>query len=65
LLRHPLGLLLLLGWLWLLMHHFFVGIRFLLVELGIGETRESGRQTAWSALIAGVAVAVLLWVLFL
>lgn len=65
LLRHPLGLLLLLVWLWLLMHHFFVGIRFLLVEIGIGETRESGRQTAWSAMIAGVVAAVLLWVMFL
>lgn len=62
---HPLGLLLLLGWLWLLMHHFFVGIRFLLVEVGVGETREGGRQTAWSALIAGVVSALLLWMLFL
>lgn len=64
-LRNPFGLLLLLGWLWLLMHHFFVGIRFLLVEIGIGESREGGRQTAWSALIAGIASALLLWVLFL
>jgi len=65
LLRHPLGLLLLLGWLWLLMHHFFVGIRFLLVELGVGETRKGGRDTAWSALIAGIVAAILLWVMFL
>lgn len=65
LLRHPLGLLFLLGWLWLLMHHFFVGLRFLLVEVGIGETRQGGRDTAWSALIGGIAAALLLWVLFL
>ena len=64
-LRHPLGLVLLLGWLWLLMHHFFVGIRFLLVEIGVGETRKSGRDTAWSALIAGIVAAILLWVMFL
>lgn len=64
-LRHPLGSLLLLAWLWLLMHHFFVGIRFLLVEVGVGETREGGRQTAWSALVAGVVSAILLWALFL
>jgi succinate dehydrogenase / fumarate reductase, cytochrome b subunit len=65
LVRHPLGLLLLLGWLWLLMHHFFVGIRFLLVELGVGETRKGGRDTAWSALIAGIVAAVGLWAVFL
>lgn len=65
LLRHPLGLALLLGWLWLLMHHFFVGIRFLLVELGVGETRKGGRDTAWAALIAGMVAAILLWVMFL
>lgn len=64
-LRHPLGSLLLLAWLWLLMHHFFVGIRFLLVEVGVGETREGGRQTAWSALVAGVVSAILVWALFL
>lgn len=65
LLRHPVGLLLTLGWFWLLMHHFFVGIRFLLVEVGIGETRKGGRDTAWSALIAGIVAAILLWVVFL
>jgi succinate dehydrogenase / fumarate reductase, cytochrome b subunit len=62
---HPIGLLLLLGWLWLLMHHFFVGIRFLLVELGVGETRKGGRDTAWAALVAGMVAAVLLWVVLL
>jgi len=64
-LRHPLGRLLLLGWFWLLMHHFFVGIRFLLLEVGIGETRQGSRDTAWSSLAAGVVSALLLWVLFL
>jgi len=64
-LGHPVGLLLLLGWLWLLMHHFFVGIRFLLVEVGVGETRKGGRDTAWSALIAGIVSAILLWAVFL
>lgn len=64
-LRHPLGLVLLLGWLWLLTHHFFAGIRFLLLEVGVGETRESGRSTARAALVAGVVAALLLWVLFL
>ncbi len=64
-LGHPLGRVLLLGWFWLLMHHFFVGIRFLLLEVGIGETRQGSRDTAWASLAAGVVSAVLLWVLFL
>ncbi len=64
-LGHPLGRVLLLGWFWLLMHHFFVGIRFLLLEIGIGETRQGSRDTAWASLAAGVVSAVLLWVLFL
>ncbi|AHE98453.1 succinate dehydrogenase, cytochrome b556 subunit [Thioalkalivibrio paradoxus] len=64
-LRHPLGLLLLLGWFWLLAHHFFVGLRFLLLEFGVGETREASRATAWWALGAGLVTALLLWVLFL
>jgi succinate dehydrogenase / fumarate reductase cytochrome b subunit len=65
LLGHPVGLVLLLGWLWLLMHHFFVGIRFLLVEFGVGESRKGGRDTAWSALIAGIVSAFLVWAVLL
>ncbi len=61
--RHPLGSLLLLGWLWLLMHHFFAGIRFLLADLGFAEDREQARSSAWTALIAGIVAALLLWVL--
>lgn len=64
-LRHPLVLLLLLGWLWLLMHHLVVGVRFLLLELGIGETRESARKSAWISLITGIIVTILAWVVLL
>lgn len=60
-LRHPLGMLLLLFWIWLLMHHLLVGIRYLLLEVGIGETREGARQSAWIALVAGIASAILVW----
>ncbi|AGA33113.1 Succinate dehydrogenase cytochrome b-556 subunit [Thioalkalivibrio nitratireducens DSM 14787] len=63
--RHPLGLLALLGWFWLLTHHFFAGVRFLLLEFGIGETREASRTTAWWALGAGLVAALLLWAMFL
>ncbi len=61
LLKHPLGSLALLLWLWMLIHHFFVGIRFLLLEIGIGETREGARKSAWIALVAGVLAAIAVW----
>lgn len=60
-LKHPLGSLVLLLWLWLLMHHFLVGIRFLLLEFGVGETREGARKSAWIALGAGILSAVVVW----
>ena len=47
---------------WSLFHHFFSGIRFLLIDLEQGVTRERARLTAWLANIAGVICALLyLW----
>jgi len=65
LVRHPLVLVLLLVWLWFLMHHLVVGVRFLVLELGIGETRESSLKTARIALITGIVSALLIWILLL
>ena len=47
---------------WSLFHHFFSGIRFLLIDVEQGVTRERARLTAWLANIAGVICALLyLW----
>ena len=47
---------------WSLFHHFFSGIRFLLIDLEQGVIRERARLTAWLANIAGVICALLyLW----
>mgnify|MGYP001828807789 CR=1 FL=1 len=47
---------------WSLFHHFFSGIRFLLIDLEQGVTRQRARLTAWLANIAGVICALLyLW----
>ncbi|MAE21013.1 MAG: succinate dehydrogenase, cytochrome b556 subunit [Pseudomonas sp.] len=45
-------------------YHFVAGIKHLLMDMGIGETKESGRTGAIITLIAGVIVIVLagVWV---
>jgi len=45
-------------------YHFVAGVKHLLMDMGIGETRESGRTGAIITLIAGVVVIVLagVWV---
>ncbi|WP_018873321.1 succinate dehydrogenase, cytochrome b556 subunit [Thioalkalivibrio sp. ALJ16] len=59
--RHPLGALVLLVGVWWLMHHLFAGIRYLLMEFGIGEDREGSLRTARDALYAGLFAAVAVW----
>ncbi|WP_028491922.1 succinate dehydrogenase, cytochrome b556 subunit [Thioalkalivibrio sp. ALE19] len=58
---HPLGLLVLLGVLWWLLHHLFAGIRYLAMEFGIGEDREGSLRTARQALIAGIVATLIVW----
>ncbi|MDQ4423507.1 MAG: succinate dehydrogenase, cytochrome b556 subunit [Thalassolituus sp.] len=45
-------------------YHFVAGVKHLLMDMGIGETKESGRTGAIITLIAGVVVIVLagVWV---
>lgn len=45
-------------------YHFVAGVKHLLMDIGIGETKESGRVGAMITLIAGTAVIVLagVWV---
>jgi len=40
-------------------YHFVAGVKHLLMDMGIGETKESGRTGAIITLIAGVVVIVL------
>lgn len=44
---------------WSLLHHLFAGIRFLLLDLGLGLERTIARQSAWTATIAGVVVLII------
>lgn len=43
---------------WALLHHLFAGVRYLLLDLGIGLERPVARRSAWTAMVAAVAVLV-------
>lgn len=53
-LDHPLILMLQLLLLWSLTHHFFAGIRFLLIDAEIGVEKNQARIGAWLVFLAGV-----------
>lgn len=55
-LAHPLARLLLLLLAWALLHHLFAGVRYLLIDLGLGVQRPAARRSAWTALAAALAV---------
>jgi succinate dehydrogenase / fumarate reductase cytochrome b subunit len=50
----PLVKLVLLGVIWLYAHHFFAGIRYLLLDLHIGIGKEPSRTSALAVLVLGV-----------
>ena len=52
---NPLIKVMLLGILWALLHHFFAGIRYLLLDLQAGMELRSARASAWTVL--GVSLA--------
>ena len=62
---HPLCKLVLVGLLWAYLHHFFAGIRYLLIDLHIGDDLTPARQSSVAVLVASVAltliIAVRLW----
>jgi succinate dehydrogenase / fumarate reductase cytochrome b subunit len=44
---------------WSLLHHLFAGLRYLLLDLGIGLDRAVARQSAWTAIVSALAVLVI------
>ncbi|HXN15950.1 MAG TPA: succinate dehydrogenase, cytochrome b556 subunit [Usitatibacter sp.] len=57
---HPVLKLVLLAGVWLYAHHFFAGIRFLLLDLHLGITKEAARASALGVLVLGVAATLLI-----
>jgi succinate dehydrogenase cytochrome b subunit len=62
---HPLCKLFLVGLLWAYLHHFFAGIRYLLIDLHVGDDLKPARQSSVTVLGASLAltliIAVSLW----
>jgi len=50
---------------WSLLHHLFAGLRFLLIDIGIGVEREPARRSAWTvnALALLLVLAYIGWIL--
>ncbi len=52
--------LILLGFVWGLMHHLLAGIRYLLIDIDIGVEKPLFRQTAWAVIVAAPVLALIL-----
>jgi succinate dehydrogenase / fumarate reductase cytochrome b subunit len=52
--------LILLGFIWGLMHHLLAGIRYLLIDIDIGVEKPLFRQTAWAVIVAAPVLALIL-----
>lgn len=61
LLHHALFRLLLLAFLWALLHHLYSGIRYLLIDVEVGVDRPAYRYTAWAVTLLAPLSALLLW----
>lgn len=62
---NPLAKLVLLGLLWAFMHHFFAGIRYLMLDLDKGIQLEPARATAKLVFVASLVATVILGWVFL
>ena len=58
-LQNPVVMFIQLVLVWSLAHHFFAGLRFLLLDFDIGVTKSSSNLTSWLVIIAEVMVVVM------
>ena len=56
------GRLIAFGYTWALMHHMLSGVRHLVWDLGFGFKATEREWLTWAALIGGITLTVLLWV---
>lgn len=57
------GRLVLFGYTWALMHHLLSGIRHFVWDLGYGFGPSEREGLAWAALIGGIVLTVLIWII--
>ena len=60
---HPIGKLILFGYTWSLLHHLCSGIRYFFWDLGYGFGANEREALTWGALIAGISLTVLIWII--
>lgn len=53
------GKLFLIGMSWAFLHHFFAGLRFLLLDIHVGVDLEGARRTSWAVLALSLAGTVI------
>ena len=58
-LNFPVAKVILLGFVWAFLHHFFAGLRYLLLDLHIGVDKAAARTSSIWVLILGVVATVL------
>ncbi|MFX8704223.1 succinate dehydrogenase, cytochrome b556 subunit, partial [Acinetobacter baumannii] len=56
------GRLIVFGYTWALMHHMLSGIRHFVWDLGFGFTPNEREALTWGALIGGIVLTVLVWI---
>jgi succinate dehydrogenase / fumarate reductase cytochrome b subunit len=61
LLAHPLGLLVLLGYTWALIHHMLGGVRHLIWDTGQGLDIKSVNGLSWVSIIASLVTTAAIW----
>lgn len=57
------GRLIVFGYTWALMHHLLSGIRHFVWDLGYGFKPNEREALTWGALIGGISLTVLLWII--
>jgi succinate dehydrogenase / fumarate reductase cytochrome b subunit len=57
---HPLCKFFLVGLLWAYLHHFFAGIRYLLLDLHVGDDLKPARQSSVAVLAASLALTLII-----
>ena len=57
-LAHPFAKLVLVGFAWLYAHHFFAGLRYLLLDMHVGIDKVPSRTSAYVVLVLGALAAI-------
>lgn len=62
LLGSPLGLFVLFGYSWSLIHHALGGVRHMIWDVGVGLTKPAFRFMSWATIVGSVLITVFVWV---